>query len=1266
MKEYVYDVFLSFTGADRELKTYIRENLEERGLKCYDADRDCKGDFTDNFCQALDQSKVYLMILSDNLCNNPAESGQGWLTYVRDECAYARELESANELNIEILCMPGKFSFNTTFHDYTDSLRWFFYTHTRGFSMVHGAVNEEGNLSGFTLNKIYHDCRDFIIRRDAGKPVISQHFNVYIRNVEMPEKGVFKGREEEINAALDAFKAGKQVVVLRGLGGFGKTTLATEIARESEARSFLNCPQIVYLQDIIQKTSFSNSNNKPLSELVSSVTYSERVYDNLQYLAEADKYEHKLNALRKLPETVLLVIDNYNTLSQYDINNLLFNLKCRILITTRSMAEIESSKVEILPNIDKLDKSLAYEMFCENHGGKVDAEEFSLLYDSVGGHTITLCIMAKMMAVHDMSIAGLREEMAELGKGEAKVSFYHNEHRESSTVLGHLTNLFRISDFDDDEKCQKILRAMSLISDGTINVKTLISVLKLRNRNEINNLIESGWLESRKITEDDTTTEYIYLHPILSALMANLLVPTAENSSEMVDYLISLKASADEDISYIDAMHLEEQLFYACYVLAGGCQRLSQKLWERFVQINHLLGDVEGTSRKIQSLLPRLSDESEKKLVSVYVDTVTIEQYPTKVEIIDKYVETLEQNVNDYMWVIRSLSVTLPHVMSVEKHKPALMKALDKAMTSAMLARDDFGVYELLSYHLAMKEDITDVLKKAKAYAKMRKKEGDSSGTLTLLEYMKYIFSMSSAKKSSEFVTSTRGLLDKFVNGSDFENNLFMIRHPVFFYKSNKLAKKLEETEPQDLIDEYLQIAYGSLANSLEKGEIEVADILEMAIIIHTYRLERNSTLASAGEVVMNLINVVRSVIPDGILLKNVNLAVGSIDMSNITVNTLSQLQVAALVNSVCENKAAIEQSRQVVEAIRRLRPEGHVDVIHAMVSHADVCASLGDDVSAFKTYAKVFALLVNNNPDSVILPRVARSILEIRYALGSEVKKLIRVRDAALSDLEETAPIYYRTLENYANRLFDSVYLKKIDYNNKAFEDVWCRLHNATALLDKMNVFTQRTVLLVIVRLIFSFVRRKQFESAEKLREILAAFKKSKKKTIRTEATFFLLYTQASVMKEKGDEAYISLYYKATKISVKYHIYLGDICVMFLELYTAALKNGKHGVFETFIKKPKYLQKLESLQHDAEVLIKKKSGCEEDVLSDGQILKQIFEQKLKNQMGIKSRQFKKLRTPEDFYFKVFENGLNELINLLKSEKVSLKIGSSQSDNKTN
>ena len=115
MQEYKYDVFLSFTGADREKKDAIKGRLAELGLSYYDSDLYCKGQFRQDFIEALDQSRVYLLILSDNLRNDPNITGGGTFSEVRRECATACELEARGQLNIVTLCLSEFFLYTLNF-----------------------------------------------------------------------------------------------------------------------------------------------------------------------------------------------------------------------------------------------------------------------------------------------------------------------------------------------------------------------------------------------------------------------------------------------------------------------------------------------------------------------------------------------------------------------------------------------------------------------------------------------------------------------------------------------------------------------------------------------------------------------------------------------------------------------------------------------------------------------------------------------------------------------------------------------------------------------------------------------------------------------------------------------------------------------------------------------------------------------------------------------------------------------------------------------
>ena len=163
MKEYTYDVYMSFTGADRDLKNDIARRLEDSGFKkVYDSDAYCKGQFRQDYMEALSKSKVFLMILSDNLRNDPAVTHTGTLSEVRKEIALACELEARNELNILILCTSEFFRFYNGYDNAGDTLGWLFYTHTRGFSYVVGATNENGVLTDLAFSSIESRARSLL------------------------------------------------------------------------------------------------------------------------------------------------------------------------------------------------------------------------------------------------------------------------------------------------------------------------------------------------------------------------------------------------------------------------------------------------------------------------------------------------------------------------------------------------------------------------------------------------------------------------------------------------------------------------------------------------------------------------------------------------------------------------------------------------------------------------------------------------------------------------------------------------------------------------------------------------------------------------------------------------------------------------------------------------------------------------------------------------------------------------------------------------
>ncbi len=1253
MKDYSFDVFLSFTGADRELKTQIRNYLSDAGLSCYDSDLYCKGRFHDDFCEALDESRVYVLILTDSLRNDPSVTGKGFLTEVRREFSLACQLESENELNMVILCMSEFFRFDKPFHDRNDKMGWFFYSRTRGFSQINGCVNDDGSLDDKTLEKIAYQCRDFVEKRNAGEPVISQEPQIEIRKEKLPERALFCGRDAEIEAAVTALSSGTQTVVLSGIGGIGKTSLATEVARKCEELHYLDCPQIVNIGE-------HSDSRGALYTLTSTVGFVKSIYDISESLTKREEFERKLAALSALPETILLVIDNYNTLSKEDIADLQAKLKCRLLITTRVPREAlgENSGATIL-DVNRLPEDSAYAMFSEISGKQIDKNRFINLYNSTGGHTITLCIMAKIQRAHGMEIDDLVSALGDLEGFDAAVDFRHNEYGDSDTVMGHLRQLFKISDFKESER--NILRSMTLLYDGSIDAGELMRVLGLRNRNDIIALTKEGWLELLQREVDGETREYLYLHPMLSRLMAAELSPNVDNTKEMISYIAGSADKTQSALTYKDASLLETALYHACYVLAGGGRKLSRELWSRFVGVNRLFSDAKGTERRVCALEARLDDEVERSVVTSYGDMVLLEQYPTRVEIIEKYLKKLELNANDYKWVLRSLSVAIPHILGKERYSEFFKSATYKALHFAMERDDDFAVFDLMMYCFAA--DIKNKRKLASLcehYVARRKKAGASNGSLTYTQMIAAVITMSRSKKPEEISKELMQFLAIIGEGKTLPLLRTVIAHPISSiraYKAyNSISKLSSEDDPIAYI---LKTIVGESEAFADNGTLNAAALIDMAVELHMYRLSRHTTLQSASNAVMGVINLINQLPP--VLVKGcTGVLVESIDMNNLSVESVSNLQVAALINFGFHNNEAIEQSRQLIAVLKKLRPEGHNDIITAIRSYGNVCQSFSYQEEAFRAYCEASRLIESKDPESAMLGDIARDMIKLGVFKNRDITLLESVYNQAIKDLERTDDEYFDSLLFLALQLKIKLEAKRIDLDSPIFKRILAELTCAAALVRRLNAKCARTLLRALSCICDLHISKGDCNTAEEIIDIAALLKKAKNRLARSEAEIECLNLSAALASAKDKQASFDEYNLVVKACVKRKMKLDVACaalikMMEIEYYSIPLgRDEKFTPYMAFVKKKKLLARLDVIHENYSVAFMLSRGrSPEEELSDRLIalfrrslltrIVGLAKSKLPSNLGITHKEFSKMRSAEDLYAVVFGKLIQEL-----------------------
>lgn len=320
----------------------------------------------------------------------------------------------------------------------------------------------------------------------------------------------FLGREAELAAIGEKFKAGAKVVILRGEGGMGKTTLASKFVEEN-ASHYENKAWVFSKAGIVED----------LKNLVNDPTYFQ------DCVTEEQTVTKLRTALLNMPESTLLVLDNMN--NPDDIHYFLRQfreLRWHVLMTSRYGAELKG-ELPVKPLPDQAAKELFREFYQE------ESPDFENLLDQVlraiGYNTLLIEIFAKnMREAHERrqeTMAGFLKKFEEQGlyleKNSFKIStdWLDNVHSdqagETATIKQILEVLYDFDSLNKNEKERYWLVNMALLPAQSYKVYFLEELWKGTEENICQNYLEplakKGWL---------TFEDYTYrLSPVVQELV---------------------------------------------------------------------------------------------------------------------------------------------------------------------------------------------------------------------------------------------------------------------------------------------------------------------------------------------------------------------------------------------------------------------------------------------------------------------------------------------------------------------------------------------------------------------------------------------------------------------------------------------------------------------------------------------------------------------------------------------------------------------------
>ncbi len=379
----------------------------------------------------------------------------------------------------------------------------------------------------------------------------------------IPSPGAeFIGREEDLKRLEDQLQSSSKVVLMNGLGGIGKTTLAKIFVQRKKSS----------YSHILWIDSAKQGNDLPEGGLQTSFTdivaHQHLFFTNLKIpfnLEEEDssqRFSLIMNALRNLPGKNLMVIDNADQeLARPEIRHALpVPPNWQVLITSRQRL----TGYSILP-LDKLQPSEARELFLFYYPYPSNSKAIEKLLEAIDYHTLTIELFAKTLKEHygAISVEQLSEKVRarELNDPDLQRKIETEHSGEETEVFLHLMLLFDLSGLSVRET--SLLKQFTLLPPQLYEVHEQLAQWLQKNEPEerktfneaISSLIRKGWLQEvgNKVGVHRLVQEISYQSkleweealPLVDSLISKLRL-SLENSPSKALYSVTLAEKALE------------------------------------------------------------------------------------------------------------------------------------------------------------------------------------------------------------------------------------------------------------------------------------------------------------------------------------------------------------------------------------------------------------------------------------------------------------------------------------------------------------------------------------------------------------------------------------------------------------------------------------------------------------------------------------------------------------------------------------------------
>ena len=984
--DYKYDVFLSWTWNDRDVKNKIKEHFKAQGLKVYDSEKECHNKFTSNFLGALLKSKTYVLLLSDSL------SREDLISDVRREIQTATDLEKKLRLNIEILVLSESY-LNFGFGSHSNVSKFFY--DTTGFDRIDctKGINEKA------LNDLDYKIFNYLDNRNNNTPIFySPDFGVVVEKAY--NDGDIFGRDKEIEEIEKAFKEGNKIVVLSGIGGIGKTKIAEKFAykMDSEMKNYV---QTVHISDIL---SFDEGDVYNL--ILSNIKYSKENQSFINTLKNDEKKvkEFQETIIKALPPYSLFIVDNVNKINQDSIKKVIERLNINMVFTSRiEINDIDKVKViDVLP----FDAKELYEEFKKR--SKIDdltLNEFLEIYDATFGHTMTLFTLAKVARMNDY--LGKTELLAikdDLNSIKEKIWVEHNDINKKLTITEQLKALFDTSSLS--EKAKSILLELSLINDGTIQKSDLRKYFKLNSYNEINELFENGgWIA---IKDDDVS-----INSFISESMPIIIDEshTLEDFVHVIDYL-------KNEVDYSNPYLLSDRIFFALYKLMAYTNNSDSELFGLFTKAYIMSYDSSDVLNKVKKLL----EKNDSPIIKLLYLSIKFERDNNDLDVINEFLSLLDSSTIIERKVAFKYICRYAYFLNKKDNKRLseivvnTTKSIIKSKPINEDREEDTRIRQFMIYILVtLSKDLNIYLPKSIVSDYIRSEKKNPYNTV-YLSYLKLF--------NSGYNALMKSLVDILQIDSSDENKdkayerigrKMLFTHPILTIKLYLLSEHLESFKPRTKDEEFAKEVIIYSINLSDHSDIDAYGLFSAAIGYYDFLFENELTLLKQDEFFSNVYNILSAVLYK---LGNQNQIdsfkneIGMLmeDYSSAEISChqdFSRMLVAERFYSIFGDKKAIETSKKLYDNSISIYSYDSYESLGFLLNYANNLYEFYRYNDAVSQYTQYFNLLIGNGYKAPNMEHtLVKMLISMRFG-GCNLALVDRIYSYINDDLTPLNKVY-------------------------------------------------------------------------------------------------------------------------------------------------------------------------------------------------------------------------------------------------------------------